>query len=328
MNIFSEIYSKYYDTVKQVLNHPKLNIREINDIISTYAFKESLLFLPEKIIPNKNNDDWKILKENNEEDKTFSPITKNQVPEIMTKIQRCFIKALLNDKRSKLFFDDEEYAEICSLFKYEQPLYNNDDFNYFDVFDDGDNYDDDNYKAFFRIILSAVKSKEILKIDYISPKRGEIFGYFLPVKLQYSSKNDKFRLICIRVYNGRLKNPININLSRITKVKTTNKLFKTIPDIVENTCSVSLQVSDERNGIERFMREFAPFEKTSILDKENGLCAVDIRYNKSDETELLIRILSFGPVVKVTSPENFKSLISERILKQRELFENNQEKGS
>ncbi|MGE5629050.1 MAG: WYL domain-containing protein, partial [Solirubrobacterales bacterium] len=40
-----------------------------------------------------------------------------------------------------------------------------------------------------------------------------------------------------------------------------------------------------------------------------------------DETELLIRILSFGPVIKVLAPEKFLNLIKERVMKQTKFLE-------
>ena len=44
---------------------------------------------------------------------------------------------------------------------------------------------------------------------------------------------------------------------------------------------------------------------------------MEINYSKDDETELLIRILSFGPTVKVIEPESFVSLIKERLHNQK-----------
>ena len=47
---------------------------------------------------------------------------------------------------------------------------------------------------------------------------------------------------------------------------------------------------------------------------------VTLKYDRQDETEMVIRILSFGPVIRVTEPERFASLIKERIERQKELF--------
>ena len=44
-----------------------------------------------------------------------------------------------------------------------------------------------------------------------------------------------------------------------------------------------------------------------------------LRYDREDETELLIRVLSFGPVLKVVSPDSFIDKVKERLRKQFEL---------
>ena len=41
-----------------------------------------------------------------------------------------------------------------------------------------------------------------------------------------------------------------------------------------------------------------------------------LHYRQEDETELLIKIISFGPLVKVVEPDSFAALIRERIERQ------------
>lgn len=47
---------------------------------------------------------------------------------------------------------------------------------------------------------------------------------------------------------------------------------------------------------------------------------MELTYYKSDETEVLIRVLSFGPLVQVLAPEGFIRLIRARLDKQRQLW--------
>ena len=42
-----------------------------------------------------------------------------------------------------------------------------------------------------------------------------------------------------------------------------------------------------------------------------------IRYYENDETEMLIRVLSFGPYVKVLEPESFIELVKQRLVCQK-----------
>ena len=46
---------------------------------------------------------------------------------------------------------------------------------------------------------------------------------------------------------------------------------------------------------------------------------VTLKYDRSDEPEMVIRILSFGSAIQVTEPERFIDLIRERIEKQMRL---------
>ena len=43
---------------------------------------------------------------------------------------------------------------------------------------------------------------------------------------------------------------------------------------------------------------------------------ITLHYDKNDETEILIRILSFGAVVRVTAPESFREKIRQRLAMQ------------
>lgn len=44
-----------------------------------------------------------------------------------------------------------------------------------------------------------------------------------------------------------------------------------------------------------------------------------IHYDKEDEIEMVIRILSFGPLIRVTAPQHFVDLIKQRLLEQKSI---------
>ena len=57
MNIFTEIHSAYYKAAQAVLTEQAETVEPITDkrireIISEYGFKDSALFIPEKLIPD------------------------------------------------------------------------------------------------------------------------------------------------------------------------------------------------------------------------------------------------------------------------------------
>ena len=79
-----------------------------------------------------------------------------------------------------------------------------------------------------------------------------------------------------------------------------------------------MELTDERNALERVMLHFSDLEKETVrLDDRHY--RVTLRYRKEDETELLIRILSFGPMLRLLEPEELVSQLKERLARQMAL---------
>ena len=131
--------------------------------------------------------------------------------------------------------------------------------------------------------------------------------------MEYSEKDDKFRVVGS---GGRWATVVN--MGRIiwchpyTKPYTPNTNTK----MGRDKETVVFQLTDERNALERALMHFAHFEKQAEKLTDNQY-RITVTYDKDDETELLIRVLSFGPMIKVTSPDSFINLIKERLIKQK-----------
>lgn len=325
MNIFSEIYGAYFRIAAQSLSRGSLTDKEVRDIIADNGFADSMLFVPEKLIPDKAGySPWGLLKRN--EDGTLSSVLGKTPPKLLTLLQKRWLKALLSDRKFRLFLTDEDCARLSERLCDVKPLYDVRLFRFFDMYADGDDYENEDYRRVFRQILSAVKRKELVDITFVSPKSGEKRGVYLPLRLEYSTKNDKFRVLCVLFKDDRPVSGSTINVGRITAVKPTGKICKRKEDMSKyhgkNRCEtpVTVVVSSERNGIERFMTEFASYEKQSVFDMEEGKCTVRIWYSKQDETELLIQLLGFGPVLEILSPENFRREAARRVERQYSLL--------
>jgi predicted DNA-binding transcriptional regulator YafY len=76
-----------------------------------------------------------------------------------------------------------------------------------------------------------------------------------------------------------------------------------------------MELWDERNALERAMLHFSHLEKETVRLDGNKY-QIKLRYDREDETELLIRVLSFGPMLKVISPDSFIENLKERLQKQ------------
>lgn len=300
--IFHEIYSVYYQTVAKILeealDHP-LKQDEICNIIEKYAFSESILSIESALREQK----WQLLKSDG------TTIFKNDPSMPLTTIQKRWLKSICQDPRIHLFQDDLKEIEFPEI----EPLFTPNDFYIFDQYQDGDDYTDESYIRNFRMILDAIKNQYPLKITTYTHKGKKVSMKILPKYLEYSEKDDKFR---VAGFGSRLGG--TVNLGRIiscerTKTAENTELIHRIPPRKRR---VIFELEDERNALERVLLHFAHFPKKAEKIEENRY-HIMVDYDKDDETEMVIRILSFGPMIKVVQPEHFINLIKERLRKQK-----------
>ena len=298
--IFSEIYGAYYTTmakiIERAIEHP-LEKGELIDIVKEYAFSESILNIETSIADGK----WQLINK----DGTTPIINVPSMP--LTLLQRRWLKAISLDPRIKLFEDEIVGVEDV------EPLFTQEDYYVFDKYTDGDNYEDATYIRNFRLILDAIRNGYPLEINTSSRKGIEKSIVVLPEYLEYSEKDDKFRLIG----TGR-KYGDTINLGRIISCEPYTKEYVKRANTRSNKEErvVEFELVDERNALERVLLHFAHFKKQAEKMEETRY-KVSLTYDKDDETEVLIRILSFGPMIKVTGPDDFVNLIKDRLKRQR-----------
>ena len=297
--IFNEIYSAYYNTVAKIIAsiiNGNADEKTINKIIDENAFGESML----TVLPSLKGEKWQLVKAD-----MTTPI--QRIPTMpLTTIQKQWLKAISLDPRIKLF--NIEFQGLEDV----EPLFTSEDYCIYDKYMNGDPYEDEAYIQRFRTILSALNEKRPLKIQMVNRKGDIVSMTVMPQHLEYSEKDDKFRLINTGCRYGGI-----VNLVRIISCEKCGKIGYTPQHVsIESKESLTLRISDERNALERTLLHFAHFEKrVERIDEKRYL--VHIKYNKSDETEMVIRILSFGPMVEVVEPEDFKKLIIDRLKSQK-----------
>lgn len=321
MELFSEIYNCYYQVVDRILKEAcdnPITEKEMNRIADRHGYGESALFL----IPHLIRGDWDLLWKT--QDGYLSKIDNLKVLPL-TSLQKSWLKALLCDKRITLFLDDEQLELMERYLEKEEPLFRTEDFVFFDQYSDGDNTKLASYRKHFRMILDGIKQKQTLTISYYSGKGNLSERTYLPCRIEYSAKDDKFRCYALFKAAGRDWRLETLNIGRIFCVKETGFFVEDEIDIdhyIEKSyCEepVVLEITQERNGLERALLHFSCYKKRLEPIGDSGKYRCYIYYNKSVETELLIQILSFGPVVKVTGPEGFLEQVKERVRRQARL---------
>lgn len=292
--LFHELYGYYYQAIQKILcaalQH-EITSQEIRTIINETAFSQSYV----SIEPALQEGLYPFL-----DASLHTPL--NHVPtRPLTLLEKRWIKAMLLDPKAALF-----PITNSSEFSTYTPLYKQGDIVYFDQYFDSDPFQDSTYIKHFHTILQALHQKRKLYIVYISRNGERIHNMVSCVRLEYSLKDDKFRL---QTTNA------TINLTRICSCSLRNELAESKPRY-ERQASLTLELVDERNALDRVMLHFAHYEKQAEkLDDQHY--RMKIMYDQQDETEVLIRILSFGPMVKVIAPDHFIQVIKERLIMQK-----------
>ena len=320
MELFSEIYGLYYQITAEILRQAPLSRTQIQTLVAQSGFAESTLQLLPKLLEEQA---WPLLTE--KAGLWYSRL--QSTPQLPLTLLECrFLKSLLEDPRARLFLSDERLAALDEQLADIPPLYRDAPFCYFDRLNDGDPYADERYLYCFRQLLAALHNSSACSVRYHAQRadsRARTFD-FLPLKLEYSTKDDKFRLHGVRLQNGRPWRSHTLNLARVLDVQPSACPLEEALNAEEWLPNphahdpIVISLTNERNAIERFHIEFSTYEKQSIYDEATQTCRVTIYYPAADETELVIRLLSFGPVLAVESPPHIVEQIRQRLRQQKQ----------
>lgn len=304
--IFNEIYGAYYGTVTKIINaileNGAIDKKQLQEIITENAFEDSYLEISQAI----KEDRWPFIT------KELTTTLKNKPTLPLTTLQLRWLRSLVDDKRIRLFLDEIPYQ----LWNYE-PLFSLSDIEIYDKYDDCDDYENQFYISVFRKILKAIKENSGLKLSITTRKDTQMTAIVVPLRLEYSEKDDKFRLIA-KGYNSKMQ---VFNLSSITSCELCYASSFVNPSAKVKTKTLVLEVFDKRNALERVMLHFAHFKKQAEKVSDDRYI-IRLEYDEKDETELVIRVLSFGPTIRAVASRDFVSQIKKRLETQRQLFKN------
>lgn len=317
MEYFSELYGDYYLAAARVLERAfdgGLTESELRAVVRECVSTEGELYITQQLTGGK----WQLLRA---EGGRYYPLTRSTPKMPLTLLQRAWLSTLLEDARCTLFLSSAQRAELKQALDTE-PLYDSRFLSSADVCSGGDEFTSPAYAERFRLIMRAVKEGRVLGISYISGRGKSLRGSFLPHAVEYSAKDEKFRL---RAYLVRRSRPVfyaSINLGRITSLVESSEpppspeALNGMPRSRRAGEPAVIEIIDGRNALERAMIQLSSFDKRTEYSEESGRYLCSIYYNICDETELLIRLLSFGPLVRVLSPAPFVGQVRERVLAQ------------
>lgn len=234
----------------------------------------------------------------------------------LTKIEIQWLKYCVNSSKAKLFLEENQLSKLKEIFTVEENDLPISSINYYDKFKSHNEIaDTDIYIDNFKKIVKAFTDEKVVKINYKSVNnstRTVNIGL-----LEYSNKDDKFRIHCkkensVSIYNLEKINSVEILSDSYDK----NLAEKNIKNYILNQRKeITLEFTNVKNIPDRLLTEFTPWEKlcTRLDDRYN----VTIKYDKQDSLEIVTRLLPYGKNIKILNDTgNVKSELENRIKKQ------------
>lgn len=299
-SVFSEVYGTYYNIVAKLLKLSvtrEISLDDIKRIVYAEGYGDSSL----QLLPALEDGTWKLF---NKDLKT--PI-KYEPTMPLTLLQKRWLKTLLQDKRIRLFFDDEQLVKQQNELQEIKPLYRQEHLVFFDRSNNGDDYENSVYREIFRILLRSIQEEKQVKVFVKTGEQTDCFE-FLPTFLEYSEHEDKF---CLQ--GASAERSFTIPIAKITAVEVGGVVERNIGKISEaEQQRLVMDIEDCRNAMVRTMMHFSdlPKETEKIDDLHYRLT---VYYAEEDEVEMVTRVLSFGPMLKVIEPQSFVELIKNRL---------------
>ena len=259
----------------------------------------------------------------------------------LTKMEARWLKTVLEDPLARVFLNEEQITmilETLNVAPYEVGSFMMESINYFDRYNlenrlitgkkkiSQEGRHTEREISFLKMINQAIENEQMLKIVFKNWKGKEIYVTCAPVWVEYSRRDDVFRLW----YIHRGKNEIRIiNISRVLQVwvQQEHKFDKNeqrikLQELYAKTMT-SIKVEfyqGDKNLQDRLLTEFSIWKKKCTYNIETQKYTMTLYYSSLDEKEILIRLLSYGPYIKVIADEDNYVLaeLKERIIVQRE----------
>lgn len=297
MRLFSEIYGLYYRAVEAILAEAVrggMTRQRMAEIARERAFMES-----DMVIPTAMTDEWGLL------DAEMRPVVRSVPTMPMSTLELRWQRSIADDPRIRLFDPPADHLDDV------EPLFPCGAVIWSDRYADGDPYQDEGYIARFRITLTAIRERRLLEVETPDRSGGTKRRTVAPTQLEWSPKDDKFRLLARDRDKG-----YTFNMARIASVCMLEPYDeREWPERERERRKVVFELVDERNALERVMLHFSDLEK--MTERIGGdRYRVSLTYEREDEIEIVIRLMSFGPMLRVIDPPEMIALIRERITKQ------------
>jgi len=329
MEIFSNIKSTFYKALEEIINTAYKNggitRRGVQEILQKYNCNFPSL---ERRVLDKNEEENKnlyLLKR--EDDSLLTLRIDAPIEPYAIDIELLWLKFITSSRYVHLFLEDETIEKIKKL------KVNN---NF--LFDPGillpKNYSKVVKREWvkeigkkLRILIHAALEKKAINYTYITRSGHQFKETGIPVKIQYSLKDDLLYAIIYSISSHSFAKCVVQNLHDLeltSKKFTVTEISKKYEEFLKKSQApepIILEVMNTRNALERAFCLFSSFKKSARFLREKNKHQLTIYYYTFEEAEVLSRILYLGKDVVVISPERIRNEIISRVKKALERYE-------
>lgn len=232
----------------------------------------------------------------------------------LSEIEKRWLLSVINDSKIGYFLRTEEIEVIQKCMQEEQLKNekNSDEIEltnikplpiqYIKCFDRYYIQDTCQEKKYVMMLTRAIINSETVFIHYHTSRGNIMKGNYNPILLEFSKDHNRFQGY---FENSATKRIVIFNLSSIQDIENTEKRFD-VKQAKENletyleqqSLSTEIQFRNEKNTADRILTEFAPWKKVCTYDKKSGIYQLKIDYLESDQLDLMIRLMGYGPIIQ------------------------------
>lgn len=324
MKLLNKFENFYYEALTKMLYEPSMNEKEARKFIEKNIDIKIDFKIIDNLLSKEESKSW--LFSYNDKSNKFCKNIDEKMPIILNNIELDALKNTIDMDIADGFLKEETISKLKQILKNREPSWSVNDIKLKRQYSDGDKNNIDEINLKLKILLKAIRKKCAIKCDNITRKNVIYKNQLIfPLKIEYSTINDKFRLYCYKI-NENKKEYIKMNISSLTNLIIQENIKRKkdenfIKINVANTEKVTLYVDPERHVIERCFRLFSFYDREATYDRENNIYILEINYYTYDKKDVIKNILSLGSRVIVKSPEDIKQIVLDRVKKAMENYQ-------
>ena len=229
--------------------------------------------------------------------------------------ERIYLKTILQSKYAKLLMSDKMIDELLDTLKDVEPIELD---RFYVSLPSISRKHGDGFTEKIRILLDAVRNNKEIVYSNNTGKENYINRHGFPIRIEYSVLYDMFHL---SLWSSEEDRPVKININKMYDVGLTDGIWKEKKSPAEmletRRCKepvvIEMKIGDDSNNtFERIMLQFAVYD-TRIVDMIDDKYRISISYYEFDKEVVLNQLFSFGPYIKVLSPDDVINNLIERI---------------